>query len=203
MTEDEELAGQDAVSFCAATGFVDPDLTSGPKEGDYALAPLCEQYLEYAGILVAQGMISEEERYVERAPAGFGEATWLTGAVEESTVGKANGVPAKDVTGPYGVSTTTGSYEGGVRPSGVVTTSARFNRLAWGYVNPDSPEGVIAAGLESGQLELWDPAQISHETDVSLARLLQNSTHTGPVRALHFNTLQHSLLASGGTGSEL
>ncbi|KAG9080130.1 protein transport protein S31, partial [Ceratobasidium sp. 370] len=86
---------------------------------------------------------------------------------------------------------------------GVVTTSARFNRLAWGYVNPDRPEGVIAAGLESGQLELWDPAQITHETDVSSARLLQNSTHTGPVRALHFNPLQHSLLASGGTSSEL
>ncbi|KAG9122073.1 protein transport protein S31 [Ceratobasidium sp. 392] len=93
--------------------------------------------------------------------------------------------------------------EGGSGPSGIVTTSARFNRLAWGYINPDRPEGVIAAGLESGQLELWDPAQITHETDISSARLLQNSTHTGPVRALHFNPLQHSLLASGGTGSEL
>ncbi|KAG8749554.1 protein transport protein S31 [Ceratobasidium sp. 428] len=80
---------------------------------------------------------------------------------------------------------------------------SRFNRLAWGYVNLDRPEGVIAAGLESGQLELWDPAQITHETDISSARLLQNTTHTGPVRALHFNPLQHSLLASGGTGSEL
>jgi WD40 repeat protein len=38
---------------------------------------------------------------------------------------------------------------------------------------------------------------------ISSARLLQNSTHTGPVRALHFNPLQHSLLASGGPGSEL
>ncbi|KAG9093872.1 protein transport protein S31 [Ceratobasidium sp. UAMH 11750] len=39
--------------------------------------------------------------------------------------------------------------EGGVRPSGVVITSARFNRLVWGYVSPDRPEGVLAAGLES------------------------------------------------------
>ncbi|CAE6536089.1 unnamed protein product [Rhizoctonia solani] len=98
--------------------------------------------------------------------------------------------------------TTIGS-EGGVGPKGKVTLSSRFNRLAWGYVNPDRPRGVIAAGLESGHLELWDPAQITHETDVSSARLLQNNTHTGPVRALHYNPLQTSLLASGSVGSEL
>ncbi|CAE6512434.1 unnamed protein product [Rhizoctonia solani] len=98
---------------------------------------------------------------------------------------------------------TTIGAEGGVGPKGKVTISSRFNRLAWGYVNPDRPKGVLAAGLESGQLELWDPAQITHETDVSSARLLQNNTHTGPVRALHFNSLQTSLLASGSVGSEL
>ncbi|KAG9096157.1 protein transport protein S31, partial [Ceratobasidium sp. UAMH 11750] len=128
MTEEEELAGQDAgglygiratavqhfvekaVAFCAATGFVDPDLSSGPKEGDYALAPLYERYLEYAEILAAQGMVSEAKRYVERVPAGFGEATWLRGAVGGSSVGKANGAATKAATGPYGVSTATGSY---------------------------------------------------------------------------------------------
>ncbi|CCO35980.1 Protein transport protein SEC31 [Rhizoctonia solani AG-1 IB] len=98
---------------------------------------------------------------------------------------------------------TTLGAEGGLGPKGKVTLSSRFNRLAWGYTNPDRPQGVLAAGLESGQLELWDPAQISHETDVSSARLLQNTTHTGPVRALHFNPLQTSLLASGSVGSEL
>ncbi|GAB1525797.1 protein transport protein S31 [Rhizoctonia solani] len=98
---------------------------------------------------------------------------------------------------------TTLGAEGGVGPKGKVTISSRFNRLAWGYANPDRPLGVLAAGLESGHLELWDPAQITHETDVSSARLLQNSTHTGPVRALHFNPLQTSLLASGSVGSEL
>ncbi|KAH7332903.1 hypothetical protein B0J17DRAFT_678030 [Rhizoctonia solani] len=92
---------------------------------------------------------------------------------------------------------TTIGAEGGIEPKGKVTLSSRFNRLAWGYVNPDRPLGVLAAGLESGNLELWDPAQITHETDVSSARLLQNNTHTGPVRALHFNPLQTSLLASG------
>lgn len=36
----------------------------------------------------------------------------------------------------------------------------RFNRLAWGYVDPSRPQGVIAAGLENGELALWDPAKI-------------------------------------------
>ncbi|QRV81661.1 transporter protein Sec31 [Ceratobasidium sp. AG-Ba] len=94
--------------------------------------------------------------------------------------------------------------EGGLKASGIVTTSARFNRLAWGHVHADRPEGVIAAGLESGHLELWDAAQITQDIDINVARLLQNQTHTGPVRALHFNPLQPSLLSSGSSiGSEL
>ena len=35
----------------------------------------------------------------------------------------------------------------------------RFNRLAWGGVD-GRPKGVIAAGLENGELVLWDPAKI-------------------------------------------
>jgi protein transport protein SEC31 len=37
---------------------------------------------------------------------------------------------------------------------------ARFNRLAWGSVNNSRPEGVIAAGMENGELALWDPVKI-------------------------------------------
>jgi protein transport protein SEC31 len=36
----------------------------------------------------------------------------------------------------------------------------RFNRLAWGGVNDSRPQGVIAAGMENGELALWDPAKI-------------------------------------------
>ena len=39
------------------------------------------------------------------------------------------------------------------------TTADRFNRLAWGGVD-GRPKGVIAAGLENGELVLWDPANI-------------------------------------------
>lgn len=36
----------------------------------------------------------------------------------------------------------------------------RFNALTWGHLTSDKPHGVIAGGMESGELELWDPAAI-------------------------------------------
>ncbi|CEL61239.1 Protein transport protein SEC31 OS=Ustilago maydis (strain 521 / FGSC 9021) GN=SEC31 PE=3 SV=1 [Rhizoctonia solani AG-1 IB] len=81
--------------------------------------------------------------------------------------------------------------EGGLGPKGKVTLSSRFNRLALGYTNPDRPLGVLAAVLESGRLELWDPAQITDKTDVPSAWLLRNAIHTGPVRAPHLNPSKH------------
>lgn len=39
-------------------------------------------------------------------------------------------------------------------------TAIRFNRLAWGGVDATRPQGVIAAGMENGELALWDPAKI-------------------------------------------
>ncbi|KAG8718804.1 protein transport protein S31, partial [Ceratobasidium sp. 395] len=128
---------------------------------------------------------------------------WSPGAVPTLATGTVAGALDASFSNDAHLEIWTPDLQDGNLTLGAEGGAFRFNRLAWGYVNPDRPEGVIAAGLESGQLELWDPAQITHETDISSARLLQNTTHTGPVRALHFNPLQHSLLASGGTGSEL
>ena len=36
----------------------------------------------------------------------------------------------------------------------------RFNRLAWGYVNAERPRGIIVAGMENGELDIWDPEKI-------------------------------------------
>lgn len=38
--------------------------------------------------------------------------------------------------------------------------SQRFNRLAWGAIDPSRPNGVLAAGMENGELALWDPDTI-------------------------------------------
>lgn len=39
-------------------------------------------------------------------------------------------------------------------------TCHRFNRIAWGQVYKDRSRGIIAAGMENGELALWDPAKI-------------------------------------------
>ncbi|KAG6820187.1 hypothetical protein H0H93_004180 [Arthromyces matolae] len=86
-------------------------------------------------------------------------------------------------------------------PKGVVKDSARFNRLAWG--GDIQSRGVIAAGLENGELALWDPSKILAGAGTSESLILRNTTHTGPVRGLDFNPIQTSLLASGGVGGEV
>ncbi|PFH49472.1 hypothetical protein AMATHDRAFT_76183 [Amanita thiersii Skay4041] len=87
-------------------------------------------------------------------------------------------------------------------PKHVVRDSSRYNRLAWGAVD-GRPQGIIAAGLENGELALWDPAQILAGADTSELLILRNTTHTGPVRGLDFNPIQTSLLATGGVSGEV
>ncbi|KAJ7836380.1 hypothetical protein B0H14DRAFT_3109889 [Mycena olivaceomarginata] len=86
-------------------------------------------------------------------------------------------------------------------PKGVVKDTARFNRLAWGSVDAARPRGVIAAGLENGELALWDPAKILAVADDAL--IMRNSTHTGPIRGLDFNPIQTNLIASGAVSGEV
>ncbi|KII91359.1 hypothetical protein PLICRDRAFT_51526 [Plicaturopsis crispa FD-325 SS-3] len=93
--------------------------------------------------------------------------------------------------------------QGQAGPKGVVTDSSRFNRLAWGYVDGGRSRGVIAAGLENGELALWDPAKILEHADVSESLILRNTTHTGPIRGLDFNPNQRNLLSSGGVNGEV
>ncbi|KDQ53752.1 hypothetical protein JAAARDRAFT_422252 [Jaapia argillacea MUCL 33604] len=91
--------------------------------------------------------------------------------------------------------------EGRGGPKGVVTNSSRFNRIAWGAVDATRPRGVIAAGMESGELGLWDPSKILAQASDSL--ILRNSAHTGPVRGLDFNPIQTSLFSSGAVNGEI
>ncbi|TFY55456.1 hypothetical protein EVG20_g9311, partial [Dentipellis fragilis] len=93
--------------------------------------------------------------------------------------------------------------EGQSGPVGVVTTSARFNRIAWGYVDGGRPQGIIAAGMENGELGIWDPAKIVAKADPTESLILKNDTHTGPIRGLDFNPIQTSLFSSGGVNGEI
>ena len=82
----------------------------------------------------------------------------------------------------------------------------RFNRLRWGYTEDAArPHGILAAGMENGELALWDPAKIiaAGSSADSDSLILRNTTHTGPIRGLSFNPIQKSLLASGATAGEV
>ncbi|KZT18925.1 hypothetical protein NEOLEDRAFT_1183832 [Neolentinus lepideus HHB14362 ss-1] len=91
----------------------------------------------------------------------------------------------------------------GVGPKGSITNSSRFNCIAWGYVEGNRPSGIIAAGMENGELGIWDPAKILEYASADESLILRNSTHTGPVRGLDFNPIQTSLFSSGGVNGEI
>ncbi|KAI0316845.1 hypothetical protein OF83DRAFT_1172526 [Amylostereum chailletii] len=93
--------------------------------------------------------------------------------------------------------------EGQPGPRGVVTNSARFNRIAWGNVDGNRPQGVIAAGMENGELAIWDPEKIVAQADPSESLIFKNNTHTGPIRGLDFNPIQTNLFSSGGINGEI
>ncbi|EIW51602.1 uncharacterized protein TRAVEDRAFT_176166 [Trametes versicolor FP-101664 SS1] len=93
--------------------------------------------------------------------------------------------------------------EGQAGPKAHVTTTSRFNRLAWGYVNGERPRGVIVAGMENGELDIWDPAKIVANADPSESLILRNKTHTGPIRGLDFNPIQTNLFSSGAVNGEI
>ncbi|KAL0571826.1 protein transport protein S31 [Marasmius crinis-equi] len=88
-------------------------------------------------------------------------------------------------------------------PKGVVKDTARFNRLTWGYADSSKSRGVIAAGMENGELALWDPSKILAGEGATESLILRNTQHAGPVRGLDFNPIQANLLSSGGVGGEV
>ncbi|KAH7100125.1 hypothetical protein BKA62DRAFT_640384 [Auriculariales sp. MPI-PUGE-AT-0066] len=93
--------------------------------------------------------------------------------------------------------------DGQPKPIAHVKTTARFNRLAWGYVQPNHEQGFIAAGMENGELSVWNPEKIVADADPTESLVFTNNIHTGPVRGLDFNTVQTNLLASGAVNGEV
>ncbi|KAL6299339.1 hypothetical protein BKA93DRAFT_608197 [Sparassis latifolia] len=93
--------------------------------------------------------------------------------------------------------------EGHPGPKASVKTTSRFNRLAWGYADGSRPSGVIVAGMENGELDIWDPSQIVADSKPSESLLLRNKTHTGTVRALDFNPMRTNIFSSGAINGEI
>ncbi|KAJ2008325.1 protein transport protein S31 [Coemansia thaxteri] len=91
-------------------------------------------------------------------------------------------------------------------PIGKVEANARFQRLAWSSKAADSSDssslGMLAGGLENGDITVWDPRKIIDD-DVASAVLHSSSAHTGPVCGLEFNPFAPNLMASGATNGEV
>ncbi|KAF9191753.1 protein transport protein S31 [Haplosporangium sp. Z 767] len=87
------------------------------------------------------------------------------------------------------------------QPAGLVSCNARFNRLAWASPTVDRPYGTIAGGMENGELNLWDAnAILNGSEDVLFSK---QTSHSGPVRGLHFNPFQQNLLSSASSNGEV
>ena len=90
-----------------------------------------------------------------------------------------------------------------LQTSNKVSTASRFNTLAWGHATIEKPYGIIAGGMENGELELYDASAILDNKSSESITILKNSTHTGTLKALDFNLFQTNLLASAGSNSEV
>uniref|UniRef100_A0A0K3C9U4 Protein transport protein SEC31 n=1 Tax=Rhodotorula toruloides TaxID=5286 RepID=A0A0K3C9U4_RHOTO len=95
-------------------------------------------------------------------------------------------------------------------PRATTRSNARFNTVQWGTgrgihgLDADNGLGVIAAGMEDGQVGLWDPARMLDAQNGEDPLILSlPSPHSGPVRGLDFGKAQGNLLATGATGGEI
>ncbi|KAL4777440.1 protein transport protein sec31 [Aspergillus nidulans var. acristatus] len=87
-----------------------------------------------------------------------------------------------------------------LQPVAKIDTDSGFNDLAW-TDSEENSRGIIAGGLESGSLGLWDADKLlSGGSDAVLSK---SSKHSGAIKALQFNPRHSSLLATGGAKGEL
>ncbi|KAI8575647.1 hypothetical protein K450DRAFT_260843 [Umbelopsis ramanniana AG] len=86
-----------------------------------------------------------------------------------------------------------------LQPSAKISCSSRFNRLAWSPHGGDA--GVIAGGMEGGELNLWNTKSLLDGSDDAV--IFKNSQHTGSVRGLSFNPFQSNLMASAAGNGEI
>jgi protein transport protein SEC31 len=80
----------------------------------------------------------------------------------------------------------------------------KFSCLAWGTAGTETgacPYGMVAGGLESGIVSLWNPAGILKGDGSGLIHSVQ--VHNGAVNCVEFNPLKPNLMASCGADSEV
>lgn len=64
--------------------------------------------------------------------------------------------------------TSSSEQESRLEPIARISAPARFNRISWGghgINSQERPLGVIAGGMENGQVALWDPSIALHHSE--------------------------------------
>ncbi|XP_075238434.1 COPII coat complex component secretory 31 isoform X2 [Lycorma delicatula] len=78
----------------------------------------------------------------------------------------------------------------------------RFHRIVWGGwgFNRDNPYGVIVGGCDGGHLQIYSASRLLAGEE---SLIVSKDSHTGPVRAIDFNSYQTNILATGASDSEI
>lgn len=107
------------------------------------------------------------------SPTGLSTSTPLlaTGTVSGALDASFSSDSLLELWDPFAPTRTDPAFEGvdvELTPVASLGVGSRFNRLAWGYVKgPERPKGVIAAGLENGEIGLWDPEVMLNQSNSS------------------------------------
>ncbi|QDS73681.1 hypothetical protein FKW77_002890 [Venturia effusa] len=86
-------------------------------------------------------------------------------------------------------------------PSATISVDSSFYDIAWSQPLDGHSNGIIAGGLESGVLDLWDADKL--KTESSKAHIASISKHSGSIKSIEFNPTEHKLLATAGAKAEL
>ncbi|KAJ2830277.1 protein transport protein S31 [Coemansia furcata] len=89
----------------------------------------------------------------------------------------------------------------GLEAIGKVEANARFQRLAWSTSSSSDSLGVLAGGLENGDITAWNANSILSGDEPLV--LHTSAAHTGAVGGLAFNPSAPNLLASGSSNGEV
>ncbi|PVV02965.1 hypothetical protein BB560_002564, partial [Smittium megazygosporum] len=82
---------------------------------------------------------------------------------------------------------------------GKTLAPGRFHRLAWSPPVLNNEFGLLAGGLENGQISVWDASNILSSAKLSdtIEPIFSSNDQIGNVCGLQFNPFQANLLASG------
>lgn len=87
-----------------------------------------------------------------------------------------------------------------------VKTQSRFASLGWSscgpHINARYPLGFVAGGMENGNVHVWDPQAVMNSQDQQIV-VSHNAHGPGAIKALEFNKLVPSKLATGGSDGKV